>query len=70
MTEPREEQVEPGDVFHPGEIVPASGIYECDAGCGHQYSTDVEGHRFPPMRAGCAGKGWKLLSKTPGGSGA
>lgn len=29
-------------------IVPESGIYECDCGQSHEYSTDVKGHRFPP----------------------
>lgn len=67
MAEPTEGQAEPGDVFHPGQKVPSSGIYECDAGCGHQYSTNVKGHRFPPMQDGCPGKGWKLASKTPHG---
>jgi hypothetical protein len=47
-------------VYHPGEIVPQSGIYQCDCGQGHQYSTDVEGHRFPPLQDTCSGNGWKL----------
>jgi hypothetical protein len=47
-------------VFHPGEIVPTSGIYECDCGQPHEYSTDVKGHRFPPLHDGCSGSGWKL----------
>ncbi|MFI6122991.1 hypothetical protein ACIBCU_24950 [Streptomyces sp. NPDC051064] len=34
--------------WHPGEVVPESGIYECDCGAGHHWSTDVKGHRFPP----------------------
>ncbi|MGX4695160.1 hypothetical protein [Streptomyces sp. JNUCC 63] len=46
-------------IYHPGEIVPESGIYECDCGQ-HQWSTDVKGHRFPPMHEGCSGSGWKL----------
>ncbi|MFJ7146838.1 hypothetical protein ACIQVT_01275 [Streptomyces sp. NPDC100445] len=44
----------------PGEVVPVSGIYECDFGQRHAYSTDVTGHRFPPLQDGCAGSGWKL----------
>jgi hypothetical protein len=51
--------VERGDSFRPGEIVPASGIYRCDAGCGHGFeSTDVKGHRFPPLPNGCRGGRW------------
>lgn len=46
--------------FPPGEIVPDSGIHECDCGQRHQYSTDVKGHRFPPLPDGCSGNGWKL----------
>lgn len=41
-------------------IVPESGIYECDCGQSHEYSTDVKGHRFPPLQDGCTGSGWKL----------
>ncbi|MYT48924.1 hypothetical protein GTW50_00135 [Streptomyces sp. SID7815] len=29
--------------WHPGEIVPESGIYACDFGAGHHWSTDVKG---------------------------
>jgi hypothetical protein len=49
-------------VYHPGSIVPASGIYRCSDGHdGHSYeSTDVKGHRFPPLPAGCSGAGWVL----------
>jgi hypothetical protein len=49
-------------VFHPGQIVPASGIYRCSGGDdGHVFeSTDVKGHRFPPLPAGCRGEGWVL----------
>lgn len=46
--------------WHPGEIVPESGIYECDCGAGHHWSTDVKGHRFPPLPAGCPGGAWAL----------
>jgi hypothetical protein len=49
--------------FHPGQVVPVSGIYRCDdAGDdGHAFeSTDVKGHRFPPMPHGCRGAGWVL----------
>ncbi|WP_138733042.1 hypothetical protein [Modestobacter excelsi] len=48
-------------VYHPGQVVPASGIYRCDDGCGSTYeSTDVRGHRFPPLPHGCSGTGWVL----------
>ncbi|MEW2632549.1 hypothetical protein AB0903_13025 [Streptomyces sp. NPDC048389] len=47
-------------VYHPGEVVPESGIYECDCGQKHQCSTDVKGHRFPPLQDGCSGSGWTL----------
>jgi hypothetical protein len=51
-------------VFHPGQIVPASGIYRCAGGeddDDHFFeSTDVKGHRFPPLPGGCRGGGWVL----------
>ena len=49
-------------VFHPGQIVPVSGIYRCDGEtCGHAFeSTDVKGHRFPPLPRGCRSSGWVL----------
>lgn len=57
-----------GQVYHPGETVPASGIYECDGqGCDHQWSTNVKGHTFPPMHGDCAGRGWRMKSQTPTG---
>jgi hypothetical protein len=65
MSEPNE--VSEGDVFHPGQTVPVSGIYECDSGCGHRWSTDVKGHTFPPTQEGCSGQGWKLAKATHGG---
>ncbi|GAA0316506.1 hypothetical protein GCM10010302_64500 [Streptomyces polychromogenes] len=46
--------------FHPGRIVPASGIYTCDCGGGHHWSTDVKTHRFPPLPPGCPGTSWTL----------
>jgi hypothetical protein len=53
---------DPASSFHPGQVVPASGIYRCDGTeDGHRYeSTDVKGHRFPPLPAGCHGSGWVL----------
>ncbi len=52
----------PSEVFHPGEIVPVSGIYGCGEDAdGHRYeSADVKGSRFPPMPVGCKSKGWVL----------
>jgi hypothetical protein len=49
-------------VFHPGQIVPMSGIYRCTGGADHHVfeSTDVKGHRFPPLPGGCGGEGWVL----------
>jgi hypothetical protein len=49
-------------VFHPGQIVPMSGIYRCTGGTDEHVfeSTDVKGHRFPPLPAGCRGEGWVL----------
>ena len=47
--------------YKPGETVPASGIYECDCGQGHHWSTDVQGHTFPPLP--CSGTTWRL--RTP-----
>jgi hypothetical protein len=46
-------------VYHPGEIVPAPGMYECDCGQRHKYHTDVR-ERFPPLPEGCRGSGWQL----------
>ena len=49
-------------LYHPGQIVPTSGIYRC-AGDDSDHvfeSTDVKGHRFPPLPAGCTGRGWVL----------
>lgn len=65
MGEPNEENVREGDVFRPGQKVRTSGIYECDGGCDHQWSTNVKGHTFPPMRDGCDGQGWRLRTQTP-----
>ncbi|MCW2881304.1 MAG: hypothetical protein JWQ95_5404 [Sphaerisporangium sp.] len=56
---------EEGEIFHPGIKVTQSGIYQCDAGCGHQWSTDVQGNVFPPLPKGCKGGGWRLATKTP-----
>jgi hypothetical protein len=49
-------------MYHPGQIVPTSGIYRCAGGDGdHVFeSTDVKGHRFPPLPAGCSGNSWVL----------
>lgn len=46
--------------FRPGEQVPVSGIYECDCGQNHRFSTDVKGHPFPPVPEDCSGATWKL----------
>ncbi|MCH6163112.1 YjzC family protein [Streptomyces marispadix] len=50
--------------FRPGEVVPQSGIYGCDCGSRHRWSTDVRGHRFPPLPAGCTGSCWTLTTET------
>lgn len=57
--------VEPAQRFHPGQIVPISGIYRCDKdGHDHRFeSTDVRGHRFPPLPGGCHGA-WVLERAT------
>jgi hypothetical protein len=49
-------------IFQPGQIVPTSGIYRCTGQeDDHVFeSTDVRGHRFPPMPAECRGEGWVL----------
>jgi hypothetical protein len=46
--------------------VPVSGIYRCaDSGHGHELeSTDVAGHRFPPLPHGCDAGGWVLAHAT------
>jgi hypothetical protein len=48
--------------YHPGQVVPISGIYRCAGDeCDHRFeSTDVKGHRFPPLPVGCTGSGWVL----------
>ncbi|WP_018545983.1 hypothetical protein [Streptomyces sp. LaPpAH-108] len=56
------------ELFHPGDVVPTSGIYECDCDRAHEYSTDVKGHRFPPLRHDCGGHGWRLKAATPSGA--
>jgi hypothetical protein len=49
-------------LFHPGQIVPESGIYRCAGGHDEHVfeSTDIEGRRFPPLPRGCTGSGWVL----------
>jgi hypothetical protein len=54
-----------GDKFKPGQVVPVSGFYECDATCNHEWSTDVSGHRFPPLPTGCRGAHWVLKRRRP-----
>ena len=54
-----------GDTFKPGEKTPDSGLYTCDSGCSHQWSTDVAGHTLPPLPGGCSGAEWKLAEKRP-----
>jgi hypothetical protein len=54
-------------VYHPGQVVPVSGIYRCDTedDDAHRFeSTDVRGHRFPPVPAGCGATGWVLERAT------
>ena len=52
-----------GDSFHPGQEVPESGFYECDAGGSHRWSVNVRGHRFAPLPDGCKRHG-RALKKT------
>ena len=56
-----------GDRFHPGDLVPTSGLYECNTQCGHRFewSTNVADKRFPPFRAGCRGAAWVLRVPRP-----
>jgi len=59
--------VETGQFFRPGELVPVSGIYRCgvDEHEDHRFeSTDVRGHRFPPLPGGCRGGHWVLERAT------
>ena len=53
-----------GDNFHPGQEVPTSGFYECDAGDSHRWSVNVKGHRFPPLPDGSKGHGRVLKNAT------
>lgn len=50
-----------GHSYKPGMTVPASGIYECDCGAAHHWSTDVQGHTFPPLP--CSGTTWHLQTR-------
>ncbi|MBB3083780.1 hypothetical protein [Geodermatophilus sabuli] len=42
----------------PGQVVPRSGVYRCSSEDGHVFeSTDVKGHRFPPLPRDCPARG-------------
>ncbi|TQM32438.1 hypothetical protein [Nocardia bhagyanarayanae] len=60
-------KLEENEILKPGQKAPASGIYECcgPTSCGHRFSTDVAGHRLPPLPADCKGGGWRLQQPTP-----
>ncbi|MFB6477430.1 hypothetical protein ACFCXF_03095 [Streptomyces virginiae] len=49
----------------PDDIVPQSGIYACDCGKRHLWSksTNVRGHRFPPLPYVCPGQAWSLRTQ-------
>ncbi|WP_030873220.1 hypothetical protein [Streptomyces sp. NRRL F-2747] len=51
--------------WKPGEVVPQSGIYPCDFARKHLWSksTDVRGHRFPPLPYDCADQAWTLRTQ-------
>ncbi|RCG25414.1 hypothetical protein DQ384_31625 [Sphaerisporangium album] len=51
--------------WHPGMRAPRSGIYECDGRCGHLWSTEAAGHRFPTLPPECDGLGWRLATAKP-----
>ncbi|GLV76225.1 hypothetical protein Shyhy02_42250 [Streptomyces hygroscopicus subsp. hygroscopicus] len=51
---------ESGKVHRPGEVVQGAGIYQGDCGRPHRYSTDVKGHRVPPLPGDSTGSGWTL----------
>lgn len=48
--------------FHPGEIVRAGGVYECDCDLKHTFSTDMKGYPFPPLPDDCDGTVWRRKS--------
>ncbi|GAA3384024.1 hypothetical protein [Streptomyces racemochromogenes] len=52
--------------WKPGEIVTQSDIYACDYGREHLWSksTDVRGHRFPPLPYDCPGRAWTLRTQS------
>ncbi|MFE4257252.1 hypothetical protein [Streptomyces sp. NPDC056883] len=58
------------NTWKPGEIVHQSGIYACDCGKEHLWSksTDVRGHRFPPLPYDCQGQGWTLRTQAHPGA--
>lgn len=50
------------ETFQPGELVPFGGVYECDCGRGHSFSTDFKGYPFPPLPEDCPGTVWRMKS--------
>ncbi|GHC34434.1 hypothetical protein GCM10010348_71920 [Streptomyces anthocyanicus] len=52
--------VPPGTAQETPVTVPTSGIHKSGCGQHHEYSTDVKGHRFPPLQDACTGSGRKL----------
>ncbi len=49
----------------PGHRAPVSGYDDCDTGCGHRRSTDVHGHRMPPLPDGYRGGTWRPSERRP-----
>lgn len=49
----------------PGERAPVSGFYDCDAGGGHRWSTDVKGHPMLTLPEECTGAVWRLAQQRP-----
>ncbi|MGH2468934.1 MAG: hypothetical protein ACRDGF_02585 [Chloroflexota bacterium] len=54
-----------GQIFLPGEKVPASGVYKCTAGCEHEFVAAAAGESLPTLPAGCRGATWTLAGRHP-----
>ncbi|THA75811.1 hypothetical protein E6U81_36215 [Streptomyces sp. A0592] len=58
------------DQWKPREAASQSGIYACDCGTEHLWSksTDVRGHRFPPLPYDCSGQASTLRTQAHAGA--
>ncbi|QUH02452.1 hypothetical protein HUO13_18050 [Saccharopolyspora erythraea] len=54
-----------GKLRKPGEQAPLGGLYECDGGCDHTFSTERDSHVLPPLPDDCVGGAWRLVHAHP-----